>query len=230
IPLNCNTIPDALFDSELFGFEEVLSNKSNASSQKGKAELANGGTLFLNAVNKLSLDAQEKLVTLLENKAFIRIGGIENVHVDFKVIASSKEDLKSLVEKGDFNIELYHRLNGAELEIPPLRERSEDIIELTHYYLHEYSVRYNRPIHGISQQIMQALLQHHWPGNIRELKNVIERLIVFSDNGKLKAEVLPFYNGFKDELLNDEVMIDINNVETNEPLKKQLERYEREII
>src|SRR5699024_4655238 len=230
IPLNCNTIPDALFDSELFGFEEVLSNKSNASSQKGKAELANGGTLFLNAVNKLSLDAQEKLVTLLENKAFIRIGGIENVHVEFKVIASSKEDLKSLVEKGDFNIELYHRLNGAELEIPPLRERSEDIIELTHYYLHEYSVRYNRPIHGISQQIMNVLLEYDWPNNIRELKSTIERLVVFSDQGFLKSEVLPFYEQYKEKLNIDDHFIVNDNNNDPVPLKQQLEKYEKDII
>jgi len=230
IPINCGAIPDSLFESEIFGYEKGAFSGADQRGKAGKVELAKNGTLFLDEIGEMPLDMQVKLLRLLQEKKFYRVGGTKELSIDFRVIAATNKDLKKLVDKGKFREDLYYRLNVVEFEIPPLRERPEDIIELTHYYLHEYSVRYNRPIHGISQQIMQALLQHHWPGNIRELKNVIERLIVFSDNGKLKAEILPFYSAYKEDLLNDELLLNLNSPETSEPLKKQLERYEREII
>src|SRR5690625_4451702 len=230
IPINCGAIPESLFESEIFGYEKGAFSGADQRGKKGKVELAKNGTLFLDEIGEMPLDMQVKLLRLLQEKKFYRVGGTKELSIDFRVIAATNKDLKKLVDKGKFREDLYYRLNVVEFEIPPLRERPEDIIELTHYYLHEYSVRYNRPIHGISQQIMQALLQHHWPGNIRELKNVIERLIVFSDNGKLKAEILPFYSAYKEDLLNDELLLNLNSPETSEPLKKQLERYEREII
>src|SRR5699024_1389992 len=112
--------------------------------------------------------------------------------VNFRVVAATNRDLKEEVRKGNFREDLYYRLNVVSIEVPPLRKRPEDIIELTHYFLYETSVKYNRPIHGISQGIMQALLKHEWPGNIRELKNVVERLVVFSESGEIKSEYLPF--------------------------------------
>ena len=230
IPINCGAIPESLFESEIFGYEKGAFSGADQRGKKGKVELAKNGTLFLDEIGEMPLDMQVKLLRLLQEKKFYRVGGTKEISINFRVIAATNKDLKQLVEDGKFREDLYYRLNVVELEIPPLRERPEDIIELTHYYLHEYSIRYNRPIHGITQQIMQALLKYHWPGNIRELKNVIERLVVFSDDGNLKADILPFYDQYKDHLLNDEIVIESSNTNTREPLKQQLEKYEREII
>lgn len=140
----------------------------------------------------MPLEMQVKLLRLLQEKKFYAVGGTKEKTVDFRVIAATNRILKDLVEEGKFREDLYYRLNVVSLEIPPLRKRPEDIIELTHYFLYELSIKYNRPIYGISQEVMQALLNHEWQGNIRELKNVIERLIVFSEDGQVKLEHLPF--------------------------------------
>lgn len=129
---------------------------------------------------------------MLQERKFYPVGGTKEITVDFRLIAATNRNLRELVNTGKFREDLYYRLNVVSIEIPPLRKRPEDIIELTHYFLHELSIKYNRPIHGISQYVMQGLLQHNWPGNIRELKNVVERLVVFSEDGEIDLADLPF--------------------------------------
>lgn len=230
VHINCGAIPKSIFDSELFGYENVEQKEQNDSLNIGKVERANNGTLLLDHIHKMPLSTQEKLLRVIQEQKFFRKGSLEEVPVNIRFIATTNVNLEKLIEEGKFNEELYYHLNVINIVIPPLRERPEDIIELTHYFLHEYSVKYNQPIHGISQETMQTLLQHSWPGNIRELKNVIERLVVFSDNGQIKWQEIPFNE--ESHQLNGEAfgLMPLNSVQSNLPLKKQLERYEREII
>lgn len=192
IAINCGAIPSSLFESEMFGYERGAFSGADSRGKKGKVELAQGGTLFLDEIGEMPLEMQVKLLRLLQEKKYFPVGGTKEKKVDFRVIAATNKDLKKLVEEKKFREDLYYRLNVVSLEIPPLRKRPEDIIELTHYFLYETSIKYKRPIHGITQEVMQALLNHHWQGNIRELKNVIERLVIFSEDGEIKIEHLPF--------------------------------------
>ncbi|WP_096438799.1 sigma-54 interaction domain-containing protein [Alteribacter populi] len=192
VAINCGAIPSTLFESEIFGYEKGAFSGAHQKGKKGKVELAKEGTLFLDEIGEMPLEMQVKILRLLQEKKFYPVGGTQEVEVDFRVVAATNRDLNELIKEGKFREDLYYRLNVVSIEIPPLRKRPEDIIELTHYFLHEISIKYNRPIHGISQNVMQSLLQHHWPGNIRELKNVVERLVVFSEDGEIKADDLPF--------------------------------------
>src|SRR5699024_2689524 len=178
--------------SEMFGYEKGAFSGANQKGKKGKVELAKNGTLFLDEIGEMPMDMQVKLLRLLQERKFYRVGGTKEVNVDFRVIAATNKNLHKLVEEQKFREDLFYRLNVVSLEIPPLRKRPADIIELTHYFLHETSIKYNRPIHGISQAVMKALLQHDWLGNIRELENGVERLIVVSDDGEIKIDDIPF--------------------------------------
>lgn len=153
--------------------------------------------------------------------------------MEFRIVAATNRDLKELIKEGKFREDLYYRLNVVNFKVPPLRERPEDIIELTHYFLYELSVKYNRPIHGISQEVMQALLQHDWPGNIRELKNAIERLVAFSENGEIKIDDLPNeMERIPQSTIEDHVVLSSYPTHTTEQLslQEQLRMYEKDII
>ncbi|WP_051029553.1 sigma 54-interacting transcriptional regulator [Brevibacillus massiliensis] len=155
-------------------------------------ELARGGTLFLDEIGEMPLDMQVKLLRVLQEKAYYPVGGTKKIEADFRVVAATNRDLTSLIAEGKFREDLYYRLNVFSLTIPPLRERKEDIIELFQFFLYEFSMQYNRPIQGISPNLMHHLLDYHWPGNIRELRNTAERLVVFATDGMISEEYLPF--------------------------------------
>lgn len=231
VAINCGAIPSALFESEIFGYEKGAFSGADQRGKKGKVELAKGGTLFLDEIGEMPLEMQVKILRLLQEKKFYPVGGTKEIEVDFRVVAATNRDLHELVKAGKFREDLYYRLNVVSLEIPPLRKRPEDIIELTHYFLYEISIKYKRPIHGISQTVMQALLQHHWPGNIRELKNVVERLVVFSDDGEIKIEDLPFeIDGM--ELTNGRKTSypPLFNENDDRSLSERLQEFEKKII
>lgn len=232
IAINCGAIPSALFESEIFGYERGAFSGADQKGKKGKVELAKNGTLFLDEIGEMPLEMQVKILRLIQERKFYPVGGTKEIEVDFRVVAATNKDLSELVKEGKFREDLFYRLNVVNIEIPPLRKRPEDIIELTHYFLYECSIKYNRPIHGISQTIMQSLLQHDWPGNIRELKNIIERLVVFSDNGEIKKEDLPFEIDTSTQISTDELvsMSTLTDNKDERPLKSQLEEYERNII
>ncbi|MCG3088036.1 sigma-54 interaction domain-containing protein [Sporosarcina cyprini] len=232
VAINCGAIPSGLFESEIFGYEKGAFSGADQKGKKGKVELARGGTLFLDEIGEMPLEMQVKILRLLQEKKFYPVGGTKEIEADFRVVAATNRDLKELVKEKTFREDLYYRLNVVNFTVPPLRERIEDIIELTHYFLYEISVKYNRPIHGISQAVMQSLLQHSWPGNIRELKNVVERLVVFSENGNIKMDDLPIEIDGLANTFNS--ITDLQpaplTVDENLSLSDQLQQYEKDII
>lgn len=192
IALNCGAIAPSLFESELFGYEKGAFSGANPKGKKGKIEMARGGTLFLDEIGEMPFEMQVKLLRVLEEKKYFPVGGTKEVNADCRIIAATNRDLRTLVDEGKFREDLYYRLNIVTIRIPPLRERKEDIIELTHLFLYEFSVLYNRLIQDIPKTLMQKMFQYNWPGNVRELRNAIERLVVFSSDGTIKEEDLPF--------------------------------------
>ncbi|MBM7587367.1 transcriptional regulator with PAS, ATPase and Fis domain [Bacillus pakistanensis] len=232
ISINCGAIPASLFESELFGYERGAFSGADQKGKKGKVELAKGGTLFLDEIGEMPLEMQVKLLRVLQERKYYRVGGEKEIDIDFRIIAATNRDLKELMKKGEFREDLYYRLNVVSLPVPPLRERQEDIIELTHYFLNDFALKYQRPIHEFSPQVMQEMLTYDWPGNIRELRNVAERLVVFSTDGVIRKDYLPFHE--KPTGHDHNLMIPSNTlIEDDEvilPLQDELNQYERKVI
>ncbi|MFD0616026.1 sigma 54-interacting transcriptional regulator [Paenibacillus sp. GCM10027629] len=191
IAINCGAIPPALFESELFGYEKGAFSGADPRGKKGQIALANGGTLFLDEIGEMPLEMQVKLLRVLQEKKYFPIGGTQMRSADCRIIAATNRDLKKMIAEGKFREDLYYRLNVLSMEIPPLRQRKEDIYELTQSFLHEFSLVYGRHIQDFPPEVIQCLLQYDWPGNIRELRNTIERLVIFATDGIIKSEYLP---------------------------------------
>lgn len=190
IEVSCGALPETLLESELFGhvkgaFTGALKDKP------GRFELADGGTIFLDEIDTLSSNMQVKLLRVLQSREFERVGGTKTIRVDVRIIAASNRDLKKLIQKGEFREDLYYRLNVVTINIPPLRERKDDIPLLAEHFLKKYSAHVNGRVKGISLKAMQALMNYEWPGNVRELENVIERTIILSKNSYIQPEDLP---------------------------------------
>lgn len=190
IPMDCASLPDTLIESELFGYERGAFTGA-FSTRPGIFEYANKGTIFLDEVGDLSLSLQARLLRVLQEKQFRRIGGRELIKVDVRVISATNMNLEKAVEEGKFRMDLYYRLNTVTLLIPPLRERHEDIQLIANHYLNYYSLINHKKVLGISQPAMFLLENYHWPGNVRELKNVIERAVVTTDNNFISPQDLP---------------------------------------
>ncbi|MED5018796.1 sigma 54-interacting transcriptional regulator [Paenibacillus chibensis] len=191
IAINCGAIPAALFESELFGYERGAFSGADPKGKKGKIELANGGTLFLDEIGEMPLDMQVKMLRVLQEKNYFPVGGTQLKKADCRIIAATNRDFKKMIAEGTFREDLYYRLNVVSLDVPPLRERKEDIYELTQSFLHEFSLVYGRHIQSFTPDVFEDLLQYDWPGNIRELRNTIERLVIFSTDGEIQREYLP---------------------------------------
>ncbi|WP_421616997.1 sigma-54 interaction domain-containing protein [Brevibacillus sp. TJ4] len=191
IAINCGAIPAALFESELFGYHRGAFTGAEKEGKKGKLELAHGGTLFLDEIGELPLELQVKLLRALQEKQFYRVGGTEPITVNTRIIAATNRQLEQMMAEGRFREDLYYRLNVFSLEIPPLRERREDLPELVQLFLQEYSVAHEQAVPRITPEVMQALVSYHWPGNIRQVRNVIERLSILQENGYILPEHLP---------------------------------------
>jgi transcriptional regulator with GAF, ATPase, and Fis domain len=190
VSLNCGAIPESLVESELFGHEK--GSFTGAIRRKlGKFELANNGTLFLDEVGTLSLTTQVKLLQILQEKTFQRVGGESDIKVDVRVITATNESLKDLVEKKLFRGDLFYRLNVFPIDIPPLRERTLDIPGLVSLFLEELSQKNNKEIKMISEPALEALMSYSWPGNIRELENIIERAFILETTDCINPESLP---------------------------------------
>ncbi|AKO93193.1 sigma-54-dependent Fis family transcriptional regulator [Priestia filamentosa] len=232
ISINCGAIPASLFESELFGYERGAFSGANSKGKKGKIELAKGGTLFLDEIGEMPLEMQVKLLRVFQERRYYRVGGEKEIDINFRLIAATNRDLHELMKEGKFREDLYYRLNVVSLHIPPLRERKEDIIELTHYFLNDFSLSYQRPIHEFPPEVIQEMLRYDWPGNIRELRNIVERLIVFATDGVIKREYLPFNTSnisFESTLKNASSVI-IENDSTILPLQEEMNQYEKKII
>ena len=191
VDINCAAIPDELFEAELFGYEKGAF--TNAVSRKaGKLEIADGGTLFLDEVADLSLRAQAKLLRVLEEKTFSRLGSNQKIKVDIRVISATNKSLDEEIAKGNFRQDLAFRLSVVPIKVPPLRERGEDIILLAEYFLKKSCIENKMPVPEISEEVKKIFLKYPWPGNVRELKNLMERLCIFSDK-VITVEDLPEY-------------------------------------
>jgi len=191
IAINCAAIPAALFESELFGYQGGSFTGAEKKGKPGKLELAHGGTLFLDEIGELPLELQVKLLRALQERKFYRVGGTEPITVNTRIVAATNRDLEEMVAQGRFREDLFYRLNVFSLEIPPLRERKEDILELVQIFIHEYSITHEQPVPRISPEVMQMLYDYAWPGNIRQLRNVMERLSILQEGGMILLEHLP---------------------------------------
>lgn len=180
VVINCAAIPETLIESELFGHEK--GSFTGASYKKiGKFEQAEGGTIFLDELAELSLDMQVKFLRVLQERQLERLGSLNSIHVDVRIIAATNKDLAKELEKGNFREDLYYRINVVKINIPPLRERKEDIRALAMFFLHEFSREYEKRLSLIDIEAMQILMNYEWKGNVRELKNVIERSVVIAN-------------------------------------------------
>lgn len=188
IPINCGAIPEALFESEFFGYERGSFTGAYKNGKAGKVEMADGGTLFLDEIGMLPLDMQVKLLRVLQEREVCRVGGNKSIKVNIRVVAATNSDLKEMVEQGAFREDLYYRLNVVTLKIPSLRERIEDIPVLVKSFVQEYAAKYQKEEPALSESALQMFMNYQWPGNIRELKNVVERMIIFTDKETITAE------------------------------------------
>ena len=180
IKINSTAIPETLLESELFGYEKGAFSGATA-SKPGKFELADKGTLFLDEIGDIPAAIQVKLLRVLQEREFERLGGTKTLKVDVRLIAATNRDLRAALEEGTFREDLYYRLNVVAIDIPPLREHKEDIPGLVDFFLKKYAREMNKPVSKISQQALKLLMEFHWPGNIRELENVIQRAVTLSD-------------------------------------------------
>jgi Nif-specific regulatory protein len=178
IKINCAALPQTLLESELFGHEKGAFTGA-ATTKKGRFELADGGSLFLDEIGDLPLDLQSKLLRVLQERSFERVGGTRTVEVDVRIITATHQDLESAIAQGRFREDLYYRLNVVPILLPPLRDRREDIPLLTEHFLAKYNRENNRKIR-ITGRALQELVNYDWPGNVRELENCIERLVIMS--------------------------------------------------
>jgi formate hydrogenlyase transcriptional activator len=184
VKVNCGAVPSSLLESELFG--HVKGAFTGAIDRRvGRFELANGGTLFLDEIGELSLDTQVKLLRVLQEQEFEPVGSSKTIHVDVRIIAATNRDLAAEVQAGRFRSDLFFRLNVVPLTVPPLRERLEDVPLLVTYFVSRFSKRFGRPIEGVARSTMDRLMRYDWPGNIRELQNVVERAVVLSTGPRL---------------------------------------------
>jgi two-component system NtrC family response regulator len=179
LAVNCASLPETLLESELFGHERGAFTGAVA-RKLGRFELADKGTIFLDEIGDISPAMQVKLLRVLESRTIQRLGGGKDINVDIRILAATNRDLESKMQNGEFREDLFYRLNVIPLTIPPLRERREDILPLTEYFIEKYSQKNNKPIKGITAEAKDLLLNHSWPGNVRELENLIERAIVLA--------------------------------------------------
>jgi transcriptional regulator with GAF, ATPase, and Fis domain len=190
VAVSCAALPEALIESELFGHEKG-SFTSATYSRKGRFELADGGTLFLDEVGELTPGVQVKLLRVLQERAFERVGGSKTINVDIRLIAASNRDLEAEVEAGRFRRDLFYRLNVVPLVIPPLRDRREDVPLLAGHFASRSAEKYGRDKPDLDHELVDALQEYDWPGNVRELENLMERLVVLSSGNRLSVEFLP---------------------------------------
>jgi DNA-binding NtrC family response regulator len=225
VTVNCGAIPFSLIESELFGHEKGAFTDARE-AKPGKFEQANGGTLFLDELGELPLDAQVKLLRVLEDKKVTRVGGIRPIAVDVRIISASNNNLEEKVQKGSFRLDLYYRLNVFNITLPPLRERKEDIPLLIDYFISVYNKEFDTSIRNLSTQARDLLINYPWPGNVRDLQNCIQSSMILAREGTLTTEHLPMrikgYQVFETETSLSGTGLDENLKQINAKLEKDL--------
>jgi transcriptional regulator with PAS, ATPase and Fis domain len=188
--LNCAAVPEELLESELFGHEKGAFTHA-AAQKKGRFEAADGGTLFLDEIGDMKLSMQVKLLRVLQERQFERLGGLRPIHIDVRLITATHRDLQSMAAARTFREDLYYRIRVVAIDLPPLRERPEDILPLAQHFLEKYSKKHDREVRGISEEAETLLRRYHWPGNIRELEHAIEAGVVLGSGELIVARDLP---------------------------------------
>lgn len=190
VAINCAAIPGTLLESELFGYEKGAFTDAKG-RKEGLFEQAEGGTIFLDEIGELELGLQAKLLRVLEEGAFRRVGGLKDLPLNVRVIAASNRDLRTESEAGRFRLDLYYRLSVIQIDLPPLRERGEDVLLLADFYLKQFNQKLRRQIRGLSPSVAQLFCRYAWPGNVRELRNVIERVMILEEQEVITTQWLP---------------------------------------
>jgi formate hydrogenlyase transcriptional activator len=185
VKLNCAAIPSGLLESELFGHERGAYTGAVTQSV-GRFQLANGGTLFLDEVGDLPLELQPKLLRVLQEQEFERLGSARTIRVNVRIVAATNQDLAAMVRERQFRADLYYRLNVFPVKLPPLRERQEDIPALVNHFVRKFAARMNKSIEAVPAEVLDVLMLHDWPGNVRELQNFVERAVIMSAGGELR--------------------------------------------
>lgn len=226
IVVNCAAIPEELIESELFGHEKGAFPGATM-KKRGKFELANNGTIFLDEIGDMSLRTQSKILRVLQEQKFNRVGGSRTLDVDVRVIAATNKDLEVEIENGNFRQDLYYRLNVVPIQVPPLRERAEDIPQLVEIFLGGFAKQNEQSPKKISEEVVELLRGYDWPGNVRELKNLVERLAIMVEKEMIEAEDLPEpYNPDKGAGPDSEDML----LMSSDSLKEAKKTFEREFI
>lgn len=228
ISINCSAISPTLFESELFGYEGGAFTGALKEGKPGKLELAQGGTLFLDEIGEMPLDMQPKLLRVLQQKEMFRVGGSKPITLDVRVIFATNRNLKQMVAEKTFRSDLYYRLNTGRLYIPPLRERKEAILSFSQIFLDQYSKKRGRKFRFISKEAKKLLQEYDWPGNIRELKNAIERATLLFNDLELKPEHLRFLHADENEQVTEQPIVPGRIVLPEDELN--LEQIELEIV
>jgi len=210
IRVSCAALNREILESELFGHEKGAFTGA-VKTRRGRFELANGGSIFLDDVDDIPLDMQVKLLRVLQERTFERVGGEETLSVDVRIICATKKDLLEHVKEGYFREDLFYRLNVVPINIPPLRERKEDIPLLINYFLKKFVSQYEDALPDVSQEVIDVLLAYNWPGNVRELENVIEHAVAFSKSKGISIETLPEYLRRIDNICTDLLSMDLSN-------------------
>jgi len=230
VEVNCSAIPETLLEEELFGHERGAF--TDAKRQKiGLLELANDGTLFLDEIGCMNLNIQAKLLRAIEEKRFKRLGGTKDIEVSARIVAATNKNLEAAIKDGSFREDLYYRLNVVSIELPPLRERGDDILLLVRHFIERYNRQYNRKVKGFSPQAEELLMAYNWPGNVRELKNMIERAILLSDKDIIAPDDIPMIKAkVKKTTETEEAKITIDVLRKGTPLYEIEKRIITEIL
>jgi len=223
VKINCGAIPENLFESELFGYEDGAFTGARKKGKAGLFEMADHGTLFLDEIGEMSLEMQVKLLRAIQEKEIFRVGGSKNIPVDVRIIAATNQNIDRMVEEGKFRRDLFYRLNVIRLDIPPLRERMEDIIPLCYHFLDIFNKKYGKN-KGLTLRAARTLAHLEWPGNIRELENLVENIVVLEQDEVMRAKHLQ-ERYCKGEMLFGEV-----TVKGILPYKEALSQMERQLL
>ncbi len=229
LKINCNAINDSILESDLFGYEKGAFTGAN-SQKVGKFEIVDGGTIFLDEVGDISQRMQASFLRVLQNGEIVRVGGNEPVNIDVRVIAATNVDLSKAVKEKAFRLDLYYRLNIININIPPLRERKDDIVELVSHFVAHYRSAFKKEIDFVPQSVINKLLAHDWPGNVRELENLIQRAVLMARGKMITEKDLIFDQHLGKEIQEKNWLSTIQEKLGEEPLKNILAEFEGDII